>query len=73
MTKNTFKIVVGKAPYDSHVFLNGVELEQVVRVSFDIDGRRPEASMLKIEIMGQAVVDGEFVEVPIVNIGPQVA
>ena len=64
---NSFKIVVGQKSCDSHVILNGVQLTGVRRISFELDAASPEGSVLKLEIFGEAVVDGEYVEVPIVK------
>ncbi|AMS41174.1 hypothetical protein [Aminobacter aminovorans] len=58
--KNTFKITVGSSPVTSSVELNGVRLDGVVRVAFDLDGRNK--TFLKLEIMGEAVVEGEYVD-----------
>lgn len=65
---NSFKIVVGKTPSASHIFLNGVELTGVRRLSFELDGAAsPDGSLLKLELYGEAVLDGEYVEVPLVK------
>lgn len=60
MQTNRFKIIAGLDPADSKVELNGVELQGVTRVSFDLTGESP--GHLKLEIVGEVVVEGEYVE-----------
>lgn len=62
MTTNTFTIVVGKTPADSRVDLDGVELHGVRRVSFELDATQRDLSFIQLEIYGEAVVEGEYVE-----------
>ncbi|MER9814301.1 hypothetical protein [Mesorhizobium sp. M0129] len=55
---NRFKIGVGETSRDCKIELNGQPLEGVCRVSFDLTANSP--TMLKLEIIGEVLADGEF-------------
>lgn len=59
MQTNRFKIVAGVNPADSKVEMNGVELKGVTRVSFDMRATVP--GHVCLEIMGEMIVEGEYV------------
>lgn len=60
MQTNRFKIIAGLNPSDSKVELNGVELQGVTRVSFDM--RATTTGHVRLEIMGEMIVEGEYVQ-----------
>lgn len=62
--KSSFKIVVGQNPQSSRVELNGQPLDGVRRVSFDLDAQQKHLTFLKLEIIGEIEVEGEFIEQP---------
>lgn len=55
---NRFKIEVGETSRDSKIELNGQPLQGVCRVSFDLTA--DSLTLLKLEIIGEVLVDGEF-------------
>ncbi|TGP22308.1 MULTISPECIES: hypothetical protein [unclassified Mesorhizobium] len=57
--KNTFKIKVGETPALCSIEMNGAPLQGVTRVSFDLDGQR-KPNVLRLEIIGEIQVEGEF-------------
>jgi hypothetical protein len=57
---NRFKITVGLTSVDSKVEMNGVEIKGVTRVHFDMTGET--IGHVKLEIIGEVVVEGEYVE-----------
>ncbi|MER8911425.1 hypothetical protein NKH99_27815 [Mesorhizobium sp. M0854] len=57
---NAFKIKVGPTHADSSIELNGVSLDDVIRVSFEYNARNRDKSSIKIEIVGEANFEGEF-------------
>ena len=63
--KSSFRIVVGENPQSTQIELNGKPLHGVRRVSFDLNAGQRDLSFIKLEIMGEALVEGEFVEQPI--------
>ncbi|MER9056420.1 hypothetical protein [Mesorhizobium sp. M0910] len=56
---NKFKIVVGKEPHTCSVEMNGLPVEGICRVSFDLSSGQ-KGTMLHLEIMGEILVEGEF-------------
>ena len=66
---NLFKIKAGLSPAESVVELNGEALDGVVRVSFDFGVGAPRGPMLlKLEIWGEVVVDGELREEAVLRV-----
>lgn len=60
MSKSTFKIIVDEVPSRSQVLLNDVPIAGVRRVSFDLDAQ--SMPFMRLEVYGEAIVEGEFVE-----------
>lgn len=68
--KNIFKIKVGGTPALCSIELNGEPLHGVTRVSFDLDGAR-KPNVLRLEIIGEIQVEGEFHDRVIASTEPQ--
>lgn len=66
--KNRFKIMIGETPHQCSIELNGEPLNHVRRVSIGVDAAKPAATFLTLEIMGEALFEGEYVDSPIVQI-----
>lgn len=62
---NQFKIRAALDPMASTVELNGEPLNGVVSVSFELAAKDRKATTVKLQIIGEVEVDGEFVEKPI--------
>jgi hypothetical protein len=63
---HSFKIKVGVSPNDCVVEMDGKPLQGVTRVSFDLAAKK--LTILKLEIMGEVLVEGEFRESAILQV-----
>jgi hypothetical protein len=66
MKTHTFKIKAGLASRDSKIELDGHELTDVVRVSFELSATG--ITTLKLDIVGAILVEGEFRESAILQV-----
>ena len=66
MSHHTFKIKAGIDARDSSIEIDGRPLEGVRRVVFELAAG--ELTTLKLEVMGEVVVDGEFRESAILSV-----
>lgn len=66
MRLHTFKIRTKAAPQDAYVEIDGKRLEGVTRISFDISSERWVT--LRLEVLAQIEVDGEFREQSLLNV-----
>ena len=60
MTTHKFEIKAPVNSMEASITLDGKPLDGVVRVSFDLNAEGP--TILKLEIIGEVIVDGEFRE-----------
>jgi hypothetical protein len=59
---NKFEIIVGDDTRKCEVKLNGERLNGVCRVSFDLVGGSPSFTTIRLDIMGEIIVKGQFEE-----------
>lgn len=62
---NQFKIRAGEVPGDCSIELNGQPLYGVRQISFELDASRNEPTFLKLEIIGEVLIEGAYVGRPI--------
>jgi len=61
-----FRIIAGLVANGCRVEMDGVEITDVVRVSFDLAADR--ITVMKLEIIGEVIVEGEFQETSILKV-----
>lgn len=66
MTTHQFRIKASLDSRESVVELDGKPLEGVVRVSFDLSAN--DITTLKLEIVGEVIVDGVFEETAVLSV-----
>jgi hypothetical protein len=63
---HSFKIKTGLTTNDCSVEMDGIRLEGVCKVSFELSAN--DLTIVKLEIMGEILVEGEFQEMAILQV-----
>lgn len=68
MAEHKFRIVAGPLARNSSIEMDGAPLHGVRRVSFDLSAEGGGFTVVKLEIIGEVEVDGEFHESAMIGV-----